>query len=38
MELRYVRINQSARGVLRPANGAFESLTSSGMVRRRGRV
>ena len=33
LELRYVRINQSDKGVLRPVNPLFEGMTPTGMVR-----
>ena len=33
LELRYVRINQSDMGVLRPVNPLFEGMTPTGMVR-----
>jgi len=33
LELRYVRINQSDEGVMRPVNPLFEGMTPTGMVR-----
>ncbi len=35
LELRYVRIDQSARGLLRPANPLYEAFTPTGTVRSR---
>lgn len=34
LELRYVRINQSREGLLRPTTPIFEGITPSGLVRR----
>lgn len=33
LEMRYVRINQSGKGFLRPANPLYEGITPSGLVR-----